>query len=54
MGLLAAGTPALGVKGGLCNDAVQEVQPGAGKDLQARTPRLTHLALQSKGQNLLS
>lgn len=36
--LLIAGTPALEVKGGLCNDAVQEVQPGAGKDLQARTP----------------
>lgn len=29
---LIAGTTALGVKGGLCNDAVQEVQPGADKD----------------------
>lgn len=47
--LLIADTTALGVKGGLHNDAVQEVQPGAGKDLQARTPGLTHLALQNKG-----
>lgn len=30
---LIAGTPALGVKGGLCKDAVQEVRPSAGKDL---------------------
>lgn len=29
----------LGVKGGLCSDAVQEVQPGAGKDFASKDSR---------------